>query len=191
MTKFYQEDSVVSWYTFKMEWTMFVTHLFTKSDNNIGSFFVAYRYHDSREMTIYKENSQVKVRILTFISKLNITSKVSVFGVFLVHIFPHLDWILRDTSISPYSVQMRENTDQKNSKYRHFSSSDILLYYSRNPYNCSSFKVIFLTLLKRGNLSCLKTIDTVIVKWKLSWSRDGLCSLQPVLLFALQIRGFL
>ena len=30
---------------------------------------------------------------------------------FLVCIFPHSDWIRRD--ISPYSVQMRENTDQK------------------------------------------------------------------------------
>ena len=26
--------------------------------------------------------------------------------------------------ISPYSVQMRENTDQKNSEYGHFSRSD-------------------------------------------------------------------
>ena len=27
-------------------------------------------------------------------------------------------------SISPYSVRMRENTDQKNSEYGHFSCSD-------------------------------------------------------------------
>ena len=26
-------------------------------------------------------------------------------------------------SVSPYSVRMRENTDQKNSKYEHFSRS--------------------------------------------------------------------
>ena len=38
--------------------------------------------------------------------------------------FPHSDWIRRDTHISPYSVRMRENTDQKNSEYRHFSRSD-------------------------------------------------------------------
>ena len=31
---------------------------------------------------------------------------------FLVRIFPHLDWIRR-RSISPYSVRMRENADQK------------------------------------------------------------------------------
>ena len=29
-------------------------------------------------------------------------------------------------SISPYSVRMRENTDQKNSEYGHFSRSEIL-----------------------------------------------------------------
>ena len=40
----------------------------------------------------------------------NTAWKVSVFGVFLV-------------SISRYSVQMRENTDQKNSEYEHFSRS--------------------------------------------------------------------
>ena len=42
-------------------------------------------------------------------------SKRSVFGVFLVRILPHLDWIRRDT---PYSVQMRGNADQKNSRIR-------------------------------------------------------------------------
>ena len=47
-----------------------------------------------------------------------------IFGVFLVRIFPHLDWILRDTTIlriCPYSVRIRENMDQKSSKYRQFS----------------------------------------------------------------------
>ena len=50
--------------------------------------------------------------------------KVSVFGVFLVRIFriwtEHRE-ILR---ISSYSVQMRENTDQKISEYVHFSRSE-------------------------------------------------------------------
>ena len=44
--------------------------------------------------------------------------KVSVFRVFLVHVFSHLNWI---RSISPYLVQMRENKYQKNSEYGHFS----------------------------------------------------------------------
>ena len=46
---------------------------------------------------------------------------MSVLGVILVRIFPHLDWIRRDTeylSVSPYSVQMRENTDQKKLRIR-------------------------------------------------------------------------
>ena len=40
--------------------------------------------------------------------------KVSVFGAFLVLIFPHLDWIRRGT---PYPLRMRENTDQKNGHF--------------------------------------------------------------------------
>ena len=46
--------------------------------------------------------------------------KNSVFLVILVPIFPHLDWIV---SISPYSVRMRENVNQNNSEYGHFSHS--------------------------------------------------------------------
>ena len=43
--------------------------------------------------------------------------EVSLVGVFLVRIFSHLDWI---RSIPPYSVRIRENADQKYSKYEHF-----------------------------------------------------------------------
>ena len=42
---------------------------------------------------------------------------MSVFGVILVRIFPHSDWIRRET---PYLVQMRENADQNNSEYGYF-----------------------------------------------------------------------
>ena len=42
---------------------------------------------------------------------------------FLIRILLHLDWEWRDTSISPYSVRIRENADQKNSEYGHFSCS--------------------------------------------------------------------
>ena len=64
MTKFYLEDSLVSWYTFKMEWTMFITHFITKSDNKLGNFFITYRYFLSREMTPYREKDKVKVSTL-------------------------------------------------------------------------------------------------------------------------------
>ena len=40
-----------------------------------------------------------------------IAEKVSVFRVFLVYYFPHLDWIRSFTNKYPYSVQMRDNTD--------------------------------------------------------------------------------
>ena len=48
--------------------------------------------------------------------------KVSKDAVFLVRIFPHLDWIRKFKS--PYSVQIRENTDQKNSVFGRFSRSE-------------------------------------------------------------------
>ena len=42
-----------------------------------------------------------------------ITWEVSLFGVFLVRLFPHLDWIRKCTPYFSYSVQMRKNPDQK------------------------------------------------------------------------------
>ena len=48
------------------------------------------------------------------------TWKVILFGVILVRIWAEYGEILR---ISPYSVRMRENADQNNSEYRHFSRS--------------------------------------------------------------------
>ena len=46
--------------------------------------------------------------------------KVSVFGIIFVRIFSHshFSYLLY---ISPYSVQIRENTDQNNSDYGHFT----------------------------------------------------------------------
>ena len=59
--------------------------------------------------------------------------KVSVFGVFLVRIFPHLDWIRRAEygeilRISPYLVRIPENTDHKNSEIGHFSRSEKIAF---------------------------------------------------------------
>ena len=54
--------------------------------------------------------------------------KASIFGVILVRIFPHLDYIRESLKSeilkSPYSVQMLENADQNNSGYGHFLRSD-------------------------------------------------------------------
>ena len=71
--------------------------------------------------------------------------KVSVFGVILVRIFSHSDWIRRDTpylSVFPCSVQMREKADQNNSKYGHFLRSDYLLsniFLLKKNVKCFSF----------------------------------------------------
>ena len=63
-------------------------------------------------------NLNQKVRSVNCLSQIYCRNmdcvKVSVFGVILVRIHPHSD----------YSVCMRENADQNNSKYRHFSRSD-------------------------------------------------------------------
>ena len=63
--------------------------------------------------------------------------KVSVFGVVLVRIFPHSDWIRRDC-ISPYSVRLRENTDQNNSEYGHILRSSIVAEGGLRKDFCSS-----------------------------------------------------
>ena len=41
-------------------------------------------------------------------------------------LYPNSKCWEKATSISPYSVQMRENADQNNSEYEHFSRSDKL-----------------------------------------------------------------
>ena len=51
--------------------------------------------------------------------------KVSVVGVLLVPIFPHLNWIRRNTPYLSDLSKTQENTDQKNSEYRHLYRSDI------------------------------------------------------------------
>ena len=77
----------------------------------------------------------------TFYAGLAITTawKVSVFELFWP-VFSHTQTeygeILR---ISPYSVRMRENKDQKNSEYGRFSRSE-LQNFSWNRYNFNLFE---------------------------------------------------
>ena len=57
------------------------------------------------------------LNIILVMVKVFTAQKLSVFKVFLVRIFPHLEWILRDTGyLSVFSPNAR--------KYRHFSCSD-------------------------------------------------------------------
>ena len=65
--------------------------------------------------------------------------KKSAFGIILVHIFPHLDWIREIRGISPYSVRMRESLDQNNSKYGHSL--------------CSVLQMLFVSLSKKNGLN--------------------------------------
>ena len=62
---------------------------------------------------------------------------------FLVRIFPHLDWIRKIRSICPYSVRMRENTDQR--KFRIWTLSKVVAIYH--------FQRIFIWLCKPSDLS--------------------------------------
>ena len=89
--------------------------------------------------------------------------KVSKYGVFLVRIFPHSDWIRRDTEkilrISPYLVQIRENTDQNNPVFGQFSRSVRLLTNSQLFRHSSSQAKVFKTNVKQI------TVITYIVYW--------------------------
>ena len=94
--------------------------------------------------------------------------KVSVFGVFLVRIFPHSDWLRRDISL--YSVRMRENTDQKNSEYRFFSRSvspAIFYQFDENIGWSQNFQCVLLTFSNVIILVILQTphifyVETVV-----------------------------
>ena len=46
--------------------------------------------------------------------------RVSIFGVILVRIFPHLDWIRRDTPYFSVFSPNAGNAGQNNSEYRHY-----------------------------------------------------------------------
>ena len=61
-------------------------------------------------------------------SIINTSWKVPVFGVTLIRVFPHLDWISLRIQ---YSVQIWENVDQNNSEYGH-------VLHSGNEANLSS-----------------------------------------------------
>ena len=78
--------------------------------------------------------------------------KLSVFEVFLVCVYPYLDWIRRFKS--PHSVQKQENTDQKNSEYWHFlcnvfNSSNIFFAY-QSHVDFLLYSVLVFTALKNS-----------------------------------------
>ena len=76
----------------------------------------------------------------------NTAWKLSLFRVILVRIFAYLDWIRRD------SVRMTKNTDQNNSKYRHFLRSLITNFCGK-----ITFPFIFINCVV-----CIETFFLVI-----------------------------
>ena len=64
--------------------------------------------------------------------------------------------IRRDTDISPYSVRMRENMDQNNSKYGYFLHSDCYVV-SYNVKNFTGWNIFskFADLLLRNHVQIL------------------------------------
>ena len=69
------------------------------------------------------EYARVRVYSNSYLPVILIAWNVSVFGVILVPIFRHSDWIRRDTEYLSGSVRLWENADQNNFDYGHFLRS--------------------------------------------------------------------
>ena len=101
--------------------------------------------------------------------------KASVFGVFLVRIFPNSDWIRRDIySVYIYPVQMRENNDQKNSKYGHFSPSVIQSVSSNNFVETATDDVFlgFFVVIDEKSFGYSRMNRCFFLSFLSSWSCD-------------------
>ena len=74
--------------------------------------------------SIFHHRRAFKTASLEIYKKAVVTAwKMSVFGVFLVRIFPLWTEYREILRISPYSFQIWKNADRKNYKYGHFSRS--------------------------------------------------------------------
>ena len=92
-------------HTFKSRLIRYIFHyelLITSFDTIISAYFFAVRVWTLKDDTAWK---------------------MSVFGVILVRIFPHSEWIQRDTPYLPVFRLNAGNTDQNNSEYGHFLRS--------------------------------------------------------------------
>ena len=121
---------------------------------------------------------------------------------FLVHIFPHLDWIWRLVhSKSLYSVKIRENTDQKNYLYGHFSDSislvslhnQVMIYHNNKEIDRIEICMTFIHLndpLFIVYWIIFNNISSLIIffsKWKWSWLWSAFYTITTFLHFFLQI----
>ena len=86
--------------------------------------------------------------------------KASKYGVFLVHIFP-------------YSVLIRENMDQKNSVFEHFTRSgfleeaSLLKFSEKRSFNKKCQNVLVEMLAKKW---IVRTKTALRMSWKFTWS---------------------
>ena len=69
-------------------------------------------------LTLFAKSSNLDIWLDCEYASVDSTSSV-----ILIPIFPHSDWIRRDTPNHSVLVRMRENMDQNNSEYGHFSRS--------------------------------------------------------------------
>ena len=70
-------------------------------------------------------------------------SKVSIFGVILVQFFRIRNEYREIRSISPYSARMRENANQSNSEYRHFTQCYLSIPVCHHFYVLDFFILFF------------------------------------------------
>ena len=115
--------------------------------------------------------TQAPIDICTNIEHEKKRSYNDLFGVILVSIFPHLDWILR---VSPYSVQMRENKDQNNSEYGHFLRSGGSIWRECNTFYLRLSQLIF----EKRNLSKSKTMNWIRTRVCFALLKSSLLCLQ-------------
>ena len=91
--------------------------------------------------------------------------------------------------ISPNSVRMRENTDQINSTYGHFSRSVVFKFYTKFPFSRKyQLPIVFKDMLtldfsnssSKRNLSILscsnKSSVPVLAEWTLLSCKDNSCT---------------
>ena len=98
---------------------------------------------------------------------------MSLFGVILVLISPHSDWIRKETEYSPYPARMWENAEQNNSECRQFSRSDYLLGHEERRYTAEKMKKsliknsIFSAVIKNQSGILFKTFHFISPKLRL------------------------
>ena len=124
---------------------------------------------------------------------------MSVFGVILIRIFRHLDWIRKDM---PYSVRMRENADKNYSEYRHLLRSGnwrVIMYFDVYIGRCYISNIwcfyrqdyCFLDKHQLKHLSLLGIHSWYVNNFNISYCLCARVSFQLVLILLTPLHGVL